>query len=108
MYYWEERFCLGDFTSDELIKELKRRDRSKTISSDNLYEMSKIEILNEFFNKYNLEQLQDIKELINQYSCMHEDLQDGLHHAEHDEVLEGLDSWLKSMQKIYERLNKRR
>jgi len=81
--YWKERYNdLDDawmqddtdynntleFASDKaLLKEMKNRRLSEenVIFSTNLREEMEVEILQEMFNKYNLEQLQEINEGLN-------------------------------------------
>jgi hypothetical protein len=107
-YSYENGYvCIGDFTTNELIKELKKRSMHEIIVSDNLYEMQKIEILKEFFNKYNLEQIQDVKELLFDFEGFYDDMQTSLHLDEAEITTEGLDAWIKMWKPLYERLNKR-
>lgn len=106
--YNDEYVCIGDFSTKELIKELERRGSHKIIVSDNLYEISKIEILEEFFNKYNLEQIQDIKELLFDFKHFYEDMQTSLHIDEAEITTGELEAWIKMWKPLYERLNPRR
>lgn len=95
----------------DLIHELSTRRSNPTyklLFAENLYEMDKLEILEEFNNKYTLRQLQILQDLIKSYGYMYNDFKENLDFDNEHQVAETLKLYMNEIENLYEGLNPRR